>query len=73
MFLCSDPKLKKQRNLGNPLAVQTLRLCASTAGGMGLTPDGGAVVSCASGLQLKKKKERIYSFDITYNYHKILL
>ena len=67
MFLCSDPKLKKQRNLGNPLAVQ------STAGGMGLTPDGGAVVSCASGLQLKKKKERIYSFDITYNYHKIFL
>ena len=27
MFLYSDPKLKMQRNLGSPLAVQRLRLC----------------------------------------------
>ena len=50
---------------GTSLMVQLLRLCASTAGDVGLIPAQGAKILCATlcGQNTKKKKERHESND----------
>ena len=49
----------KQHVLGNSLAVQWLGLCASKAGGLGLSPHWGTKIP-ASGTAKKKKTKRVY-------------
>ena len=43
----------KDRGRGNSLAVQWLRLCACTAGGMGLIPGRGTKIPHATGRSQK--------------------
>ena len=51
--------LIKNCALGTSLAVQWLRLCASTAGGTGSIPVQGTKILHARAVQQKKKKKRI--------------
>ena len=45
---------------GTSLVVQWLRLCTSTAGGMGLIPGRGTKIPHATHGQKKKKKNRFF-------------
>ena len=46
------------KKAGNSLAVQWLELCASTAGGLGLTPGLGTKILHAQWYSQKKKERR---------------
>ena len=48
-------------NPGPSLVVQWLRICASTAGGMGLIPDLGSKIPHALQCSQKKKKDMVNS------------
>ena len=63
MFLYSDPKLKMQRNLRSPLAVQRLRLRFHCKG-HGFDPWWGCygLICFSAAVKKKKKKERNLDF-----------
>ena len=57
MYKIINNVLEMKITLGTSLAVQSLRLGASTAGGVCSIPDGGAKVLCATVQPKKEKKD----------------
>jgi len=57
----------KSGNLGTSLAIQWLRLCASTAGTMDLIPGQGIKTQHASWHSQKKKKEHSFLWSLWKN------